>query len=30
VLTLAEIENLVATWIVSVWQNRKFGEYGPC
>ncbi len=29
-LTLAEIENLVATWIVSVWQNRKFGEYGPC
>jgi hypothetical protein len=30
VLTLAEIENLVATWIVSVWQNRKFGEYSPC
>lgn len=30
VLTLAEIENLVATWIVSVWQNRKFGEYRPC
>jgi len=30
VLTLAEIENLVATWIVQVWQNPKFGEYGPC
>ncbi len=30
ILTLAEIENLVATWIVQVWQNRKFGEYGPC
>ena len=29
VLTLAEIEHLVATWIVQVWQNRKFGEYGP-
>lgn len=30
VLTLAEMETLVATWIVSIWQNRKFGEYGPC
>jgi len=30
VLTLAEIENLVATWVVQIWQNRKFGEYGPC
>ena len=29
VLTLAEVENLVATWIVGIWQNRKFGEYGP-
>ena len=29
VLTLAGIEHLVATWIVSIWQNRKFGEYGP-
>jgi len=28
-LTLPEVENLVATWIVSIWQNRKFGEYGP-
>jgi hypothetical protein len=28
-LTLAQIEKLVATWIVSVWQNRKFGEHGP-
>jgi hypothetical protein len=30
VLTLAEMETLAATWIVQVWQNRKFGEYGPC
>ena len=29
VLTLPEIEHLVATWIVQIWQNRKFGEYGP-
>ncbi len=29
VLTLPEVENLVATWIVQIWQNRKFGEYGP-
>jgi hypothetical protein len=29
VLTLPEIENLVATWIVGIWQNRKLGEHGP-
>lgn len=29
VLTLPEVEHLVATWIVGIWQNRKFGEYGP-
>lgn len=28
-LTLAGIEHMVATWIVGVWQNRKFGGYGP-
>jgi len=28
-LTLAEMEHAIATWIVEVWQNRKFGEYAP-
>ena len=26
---LPEIEHLVATWIVQIWQNRRFGEYWP-
>jgi hypothetical protein len=30
VLTLAEMEHAIATWIVGVWQNRRFGEYAPC
>ncbi|MEU6718367.1 transposase [Nonomuraea sp. NPDC046802] len=30
VLTLAEMEHLVARWIVQIWQNRRFGEHGPC
>lgn len=30
VLALAEIENLIAAWVVQIWQNRKSGEYGPC
>lgn len=30
VLTLAEMEHLVATWVVRIWQNRRLGEYGPC
>ena len=29
VLTLAQAEHLVATWIVKVWQNRELGEYAP-
>ncbi|MFD3553343.1 transposase [Streptomyces goshikiensis] len=28
-LTVAEMEHLIATWIVGVWQNRKFGSYAP-
>jgi hypothetical protein len=29
VLTLTEMEHLVATWIVKVWQNRELGEFAP-
>ncbi|HET9969931.1 MAG TPA: transposase [Streptosporangiaceae bacterium] len=29
VLTVAQAEHLVATWIVRVWQNRELGEYAP-
>ncbi|WP_030398333.1 transposase [Kitasatospora purpeofusca] len=29
VLTVAEMEHLVATWVVSVWQRRRFGTYAP-
>src|SRR5260370_1017445 len=29
VLTIAEMEHLIATWIVAVWQNRKLGEHAP-
>lgn len=29
VLTLAEMEHLIATWIVKIWQNRKLGEFAP-
>ncbi|MFD0393466.1 transposase [Streptomyces nogalater] len=27
VLTVAEMEHLLATWIVRIWQNRRMGEY---
>jgi len=30
VLTIAEMEHLLATWIVKVWQNRRLGEHAPC
>jgi len=30
VLTIDEMEHLIATWIVAVWQNRRLGEYAPC
>ncbi|WNZ12933.1 transposase [Streptomyces sp. 11x1] len=29
VWTLAEMEHLLATWIVAVWQNRKLDQYAP-
>ena len=29
VLTVEEMEHLVATWIVAVWQRRRLGEYAP-
>ena len=28
-LTMTEIEHLVATWVVKVWQNRALGGYAP-
>ena len=29
VLTMAQMEHLVAEWIISVWQNRALGEHAP-
>ncbi|MFD9505013.1 hypothetical protein [Streptomyces sp. NPDC060035] len=29
VWTLAEMEHLLATWIVRIWQNRKLDQYAP-
>ncbi|MFD3661482.1 transposase [Streptomyces sp. NPDC058659] len=29
VWTLAEMEHLLATWIVAVWQNRRLDQYAP-
>jgi len=29
VLTVAQAEHLIATWIVAIWQNRELGEYAP-
>ncbi|WP_033825840.1 transposase [Kitasatospora sp. MBT63] len=29
VLTVAEMEHMIATWVVKVWQNRRFGAYAP-
>ena len=28
-LTIAQMEHLLATWIVKVWQNRQLGEHAP-
>jgi len=28
-LTMEEMEHLIATWVVSVWQQRALGEYAP-
>ena len=30
VLTLQDMEHLIATWIVAVWQRRKLGGHAPC
>ncbi|MFE7369537.1 transposase [Streptomyces anulatus] len=29
VLTVSQMEHLIATWVVKVWQNRVLGEYAP-
>ena len=29
ILTMAQMEHLVAEWIISVWQNRALGEHAP-
>ncbi|MFJ1840819.1 transposase [Streptomyces sp. NPDC088146] len=29
VLTVDEMEHVIATWIVAVWQRRRLGEYAP-
>lgn len=29
VLTIDEMEHVIATWIVPVWQRRRLGEYAP-
>jgi hypothetical protein len=28
-LTMDEMEHLIATWTVGIWQRRKLGEYAP-
>ncbi|MGY2151361.1 hypothetical protein ACW9HM_17995 [Nocardia gipuzkoensis] len=28
-LTVEEMEHLIATWIVKIWQNRRLGEHAP-
>jgi hypothetical protein len=30
VLTLEEMEQLIAAWVVRVWQNRRLGQHAPC
>jgi transposase InsO family protein len=29
VLSIAEMEHLIATWVVKIWQNRELGEHAP-
>jgi len=29
-LTVDQMEHLLATWIVRIWQNRRLGEHAPC
>ncbi|MFD0502480.1 hypothetical protein ACFQ0G_04955 [Streptomyces chiangmaiensis] len=28
-LTMSQMEHLIATWVVKIWQNRILGEYAP-
>jgi transposase InsO family protein len=28
-ITVAEMEHMIATWVVRIWQNRRFGSYAP-
>ncbi|MET9565194.1 transposase [Streptomyces tauricus] len=28
-LTVTEMEHIIATWIVKIWQNRRFDSYAP-
>lgn len=30
VLSVDQMEHLLATWIVKIWQNRQLGEHAPC
>jgi hypothetical protein len=30
VLTVDAMEQVIATWIVTIWQNRRLGEHAPC
>ncbi|MFE2543618.1 transposase [Actinacidiphila glaucinigra] len=29
VLSISELEHIIATWVVGIWQNRILGEYAP-
>ncbi|GAA4259300.1 hypothetical protein [Dactylosporangium darangshiense] len=29
-LTIGAMEQLLATWVVQIWQNRRLGEHAPC
>jgi hypothetical protein len=29
-LTITAMEQLLATWVVQIWQNRRLGEHAPC
>jgi transposase InsO family protein len=29
VLTITEMEHLIATWVVKIWQHRELGEFAP-
>ncbi|MEW1999796.1 transposase [Streptomyces coelicoflavus] len=30
VLTLSQMEHVIATWVVGTWQNRRLGGFAPC